>query len=530
MGLVDELVHPAILRDVAIDRARELAERNAQRARATPRRAAPPSCCSRTIRSAARVVFRKAREQRDGEDARPLSRAARRDRRGERRLRAGAAATGIARRRGCFGEMAVTDVSRQLDLPVLRHQRAEEGPGRRRRRRREPRAGRQARRPRRRLHGRGHRVDRRAAGHAWFGSRTPTRRASGKGLAAVSERAAGAARRRSRSRRSSTTIMLRSSAARSTTPASASVDLVIEAVFEDLALKQRVLREVGAVARRRRDLRVEHEHDPDRADRRGARRARARARHALLLARAQDAAARGHRRRRATTRQATVTAVAYGKKLGKTVIVVNDAPGFYTTRILVAVHERGRPAARRGRGRSKRSTRRSSISDFRSGRSRCSTKSGSTSAARSGQVMFEAFGARMTPPRVDAARGRVAGRTGRKGRAASTCTTTNGEKGRRGSDVYELLPSGGAAPEIDARRDRRALRAGDGERGGALSGGRHPPIAARRRRRRGVRDRLPAVPRRTVPLRGQRRRRHGSWNGWRISTSASRGDSSRRRC
>jgi len=38
----------------------------------------------------------------------------------------------------------------------------------------------------------------------------------------------------------------------------------------------------------------------------------------------------------ATEPDATVTAVAYGKKLGKTVIVVNDAPGFYTTRTLSA--------------------------------------------------------------------------------------------------------------------------------------------------------------------------------------------------
>ena len=32
--------------------------------------------------------------------------------------------------------------------------------------------------------------------------------------------------------------------------------------------------------------------------------------------------------------QVTATVVAYGKKLGKTVIVVNDGPGFYANRIL----------------------------------------------------------------------------------------------------------------------------------------------------------------------------------------------------
>ena len=64
----------------------------------------------------------------------------------------------------------------------------------------------------------------------------------------------------------------------------AGASIVIEAVFEDLKVKQSVLAESGSGGAER-DLRVEHEHDSDRADRgeRGA--SGACARDALLLAR-----------------------------------------------------------------------------------------------------------------------------------------------------------------------------------------------------------------------------------------------------
>ena len=87
-------------------------------------------------------------------------------------------------------------------------------------------------------------------------------------------------------------------AERSTCAASRARDLVIEAVFEDLELKRRVLAEVEAVDPRDGRLREQHLVDPDRRDRAGQPAPGARARHALLLAGPEDAAARGRRHAR----------------------------------------------------------------------------------------------------------------------------------------------------------------------------------------------------------------------------------------
>ena len=58
----------------------------------------------------------------------------------------------------------------------------------------------------------------------------------------------------------------------------------------------------------------------------------------------------------APRRRSTATGVEVGKKQGKTVIVVNDGAGFYTSRILAPVHERGGVAPDRGRGDRRAST------------------------------------------------------------------------------------------------------------------------------------------------------------------------------
>src|SRR6476620_6190277 len=111
------------------------------------------------------------------------------------------------------------------------------------------------------------------------------------------------------------------------------VDLVIEAVFEDLAIKHQVLRETEAVIRPTAIFATNTSTIPI------AQIAQASSRpervlgmhffspvHKMPLLEVITTAE--------THPQVTATAVAYGKKLGKTVIVVNDGPGFYVNRIL----------------------------------------------------------------------------------------------------------------------------------------------------------------------------------------------------
>ena len=263
-------------------------------------------------------------------------------------------------------------------------------------------------------------------------------------------------------------------------------------------------REVEPACSTRRDLRVEHEHDS--RSRASPRRRRIRSACSgmhffspvhkmplleVIVTPATDA------------RGDASTAVAYGKKLGKTVIVVNDGPGFYTTRTLSAyMNEAGRCSTRASR--SKRSTGRWSISAFPVGRSRCSTKSASTSG-EIGAVMLERVRRSAWRRAASLAKVIAAGRTGRRAGRASTSTRTAKKAGRRRDRVSADARAMRQRMLIRRREIERALRARDGERGGALPGGGDPREPARRRRRRGVRHRLPAVPRRPVPLCGHAR-------------------------
>jgi 3-hydroxyacyl-CoA dehydrogenase/enoyl-CoA hydratase/3-hydroxybutyryl-CoA epimerase len=148
-----------------------------------------------------------------------------------------------------------------------------------------------------------------------------------------------------------------------------------------------------------------------------------------------------------TEKDATVTAVAYGKRLGKTVIVVNDGPGFYTTRALSAyMNEAGRLL---DEGASIESID-TALTDFGFpvGPITLLDEVGIDVGGKVGQVLFDAFGSRMAPSE-SLRRVVESGRTGRKGKKGFYQYDEAGTKSAVDSSVYDLLPNGAARIELD---------------------------------------------------------------------------------
>jgi 3-hydroxyacyl-CoA dehydrogenase/enoyl-CoA hydratase/3-hydroxybutyryl-CoA epimerase len=140
-----------------------------------------------------------------------------------------------------------------------------------------------------------------------------------------------------------------------------------------------------------------------------------------------------------TAPEAIATAVAFGRRLGKTVIIVNDRPGFFVNRILAPyVNEAGKLLDE--------GVAIDAVDDaltafgFPVGPITLIDEVGIDIAGKSGAVMHEAFGDRMTPARslravLDA------GRLGRKGRKGFYAYDEDGEKEGVDSSVYDLMPS-----------------------------------------------------------------------------------------
>ncbi len=430
MGLVDEVVHPAILTAVAVSRARALASGKLKKSR---RKGRGPATLFLEYNPIGRgVVFKKAREsvmeKTHGHYPAPLA-----------ALTAVQAGYSKGREAGyreearLFGEMMVTDVSRQLVFLFFASNSVKKDPG--------VSGTPPAPRPVRRLGVLGSGFMGAGIASIAIQQGTAVRLKDtdaarlGKGLAAIRGVVQERLSRRQITRRQLDDYM---TLVGPTTDYSGfdAADLVIEAVFEDVSLKHTVLEEVepriranAVYASNTSTIPIasiaEFAHHPERVL--GMHFFSPVHRMPLLEVIVTPM----------TSPQTTTTAVAYGKKLGKTVIVVNDGPGFYTTRTLSAyVNEAGRLL---DEGASIEVIDGALVDfGFPVGPITLLDEVGIDVAGKVGLVLGDAFGARMAPSQA-MSRVVASGRAGRKGGKGFYKYDSSGTKGAVDDDVYELI-------------------------------------------------------------------------------------------
>ena len=224
------------------------------------------------------------------------------------------------------------------------------------------------------------------------------------------------------------------------------VDLVIEAVFEDLAVKHQVVRELEAVLDEGAIVASNTSTIP--------------------IARIAEVSRRPERVLgmhffspvhkmpllevivTPTTRDdVTAAAVAFGKRLGKTVIVVRDAPGFYVNRILNPyLNEAGRLL---DAGCAVDALDAAVVADgFPVGPITLLDEVGLDVAGKVAPIFHEAFGERMAPPA--SLRAVVeAGRLGRKGKSGFYLYDAEGARGGVDPSVYALFPTGAQRTAVE---------------------------------------------------------------------------------
>lgn len=437
IGLVDEMVHPAILRDIAIDRARQLADGRIPRRRRRSHGAADLALEDNPL--GRRVVFRKARDsvlsRTHGNFPAPLA--------ALDAVRAGydGGARGYAEEARLFGEMAVTDVSRELIFlffatTALRKDPGTDAPA--------------APLPVHKLGvlGAGFMGSGIAAVAAMQGTVVRLKDAEyarvAKGLQAVSDVLRERVKRKQITRRQYEDQM---SLVGGTIDYGgfSNVDLVIEAVFEDLALKHRVLEETEAVipgdaiyASNTSTIPIARIAEPSRRPEQVLGMHFFSPVHKMPLLEVIVTPK--------TAPVATATAVAYGKKLGKHVIVVHDGPGFYTTRTLAAfMNEAGYLL---DEGVAIEALDRALVEfGFPVGPITLMDEVGLDVGAKVGKVLHEAFGERLAPS-TSLVRVAESGRLGRKGGKGFYRYGPNGKKAGVDDTVYQLLPTGTNRVEI----------------------------------------------------------------------------------
>ncbi len=447
IGLVHELVHPAILRDIAVQRARELADGTRKR-NARTRPSSVKNLLLEDNPLGRTMVLRKAREEvlkkTRGNYPAPLA-----------ALDAVAASYqgrehGFREEARLFGEMAMTAVCRELIFLFFATSalKKDDANG----------AGRPDEIQRIGILGAGFMGSGIASVAAQHGTIVRLKDADlarvGKGIGAVRDVLRERLTRKQITRQEFADQMLLIGGTIDYSGFD-SLDLVIEAVFEDLAVKQGVVREVE-------DVIPEHAIVASNTS-------------TIPIARIAEAARRPERLLgmhffspvhrmpllevipTPRTRPDVVgSAVGWGRAIGKTVIVVNDAPGFYVNRILAPyLNEAG---ALLDAGASIEA-----IDDameqfgFPVGPLTLLDEVGLDIAAKSGAILHQAFGERMAPSQ--AMRAVVnAGRVGRKGKLGFYLYDADGKKGAVDSTVYALLSNPGRSSfTVDEIQQRCAL-------------------------------------------------------------------------
>jgi 3-hydroxyacyl-CoA dehydrogenase / enoyl-CoA hydratase / 3-hydroxybutyryl-CoA epimerase len=214
------------------------------------------------------------------------------------------------------------------------------------------------------------------------------------------------------------------------------VDLVIEAVFEDLAVKHQVLHEVEQVLGPDAIFATNTSTIPIEQIAEGSRRPeRVIGMHFFSPVHKMPLLEVIVTPR--TDRRVTASVVAFGKRLGKTVIVVRDGPGFYANRILTPyINQAGRLL---DEGVSIEEIDEALVSfGFPVGPITLLDEVGLDVASKAGRTMHEELGERFAPP-DSFTKVIEAGRLGRKAKKGFYLYDEEGKKGGVDPSVYELF-------------------------------------------------------------------------------------------
>jgi 3-hydroxyacyl-CoA dehydrogenase/enoyl-CoA hydratase/3-hydroxybutyryl-CoA epimerase len=150
----------------------------------------------------------------------------------------------------------------------------------------------------------------------------------------------------------------------------------------------------------------------------------------------------------ATADEVTATVVAYGKKLGKTVIVVNDGPGFFANRILTPyINEAGKML---DEGAKIEAIDRALVEfGFPVGPITLVDEVGIDVAGKAGNIIADAFGERMRPS-TSLQHVLSAGRYGRKNKKGFYKYDDKGKKDGVDETVYDLIPNAPSRRDFSA--------------------------------------------------------------------------------